>query len=196
MSASENRSSTAVVNLLTKRQRDVLHQLLDGKQNKTIAQHLGLSSRTVEAHRAQIMSKLSVSSIAELVRLAEPSRFEQDFVAAVTQSFPGMLGFWGADLICQFANDSYLEWFGKTGDAVVGMSITELLGPKLFAMHKPYIDGALEGRRQRFTRLLLRPDGTAGIVLVHYVPAKGPDGQAYGFWSFVTDVTPPEEPIR
>jgi two-component system response regulator FixJ len=44
--------------------------LLDGKANKMIARHLGISPRTVEAHRASVMRKSGVGSIAELVRLA------------------------------------------------------------------------------------------------------------------------------
>jgi DNA-binding CsgD family transcriptional regulator len=196
MSVSAKQSGAAIVSLLTRRQRDVLHQLLDGKPNKTIAQHLGLSSRTVEAHRARIMSKLSVSSIAELVRRTDPRRFEQDFIGSVVASFPGIIGFWGADLTSHFANDGYLEWFGKPGSAVIGMSIHDVIGPKLVAANKPYIEGALAGRAQRFTRMLVKPDGTPGLALVQYVPSFGQAGQPYGFWAFVTDITPSECPIR
>ena len=196
MIASEIQASTALVKLLTRRQRDVLDQLLDGKPNKTIAHQLGLSTRTVEAHRAKIMSKLSVSSLAQLVRMADPTRPEQDFEGAVTQSFPGMIGFWGSDLVCQFANDGYLEWFGKPAEEVVGMSMQDLLGPKLFSMNRPYIDGALAGRRQRFTRVMSRADGTSALVLAHYIPAMALTGHVDGFLAFVTDVTPPEGPIR
>jgi PAS domain S-box-containing protein len=196
MNGLEIQASTALVGLLTRRQRDVLDQLLDGKPNKTIAQHLGVSTRTVEAHRAKIMSRLSVSSFAQLVRLADPSRLEPDFLGAVAQSFPGTVGFWDNDLVCQFANGGYLEWFGKPAEAVVGMRMQDLLGPKLFAMNKPYIDGALAGQRQRFTRVLVRADGTPGLVLANYVPAATAVGDIYGFVVFVTDVTPPEVPSR
>jgi two-component system, LuxR family, response regulator FixJ len=55
---------------LTPREHDVLGGLLDGKANKMIARHLGISPRTVEAHRASVMRKSGVGSIAELVRLA------------------------------------------------------------------------------------------------------------------------------
>ena len=43
----------------------------DGKLNKQIAAELGTSERTVKAHRAQVMSKLQVESVAELVRVAD-----------------------------------------------------------------------------------------------------------------------------
>ena len=181
MGGLETRSTSETVNLLT---------------NKTIAQSLGVSTRTVEAHRAKIMSRLSVSSVAQLVRLADPFRPGQDLVGAITHAFPGMIAFWGQDLVCQFANDGYLEWFGIPGEAVVGMNMKDLLGPKLFAMNRPSIDGALAGRPQRFTRVLAKADGTSRLMLAHYVPSETPTGQIDGFLAFVTDVTTPEGGIR
>ena len=53
---------------LTRREREVLSLLVDGGANKSIAAQLGLSSRTVEIHRANIMSKMALRSVAELVR--------------------------------------------------------------------------------------------------------------------------------
>ncbi|WP_333837856.1 response regulator transcription factor [Novosphingobium sp.] len=58
------------VDLLTPRERDVLEGLAQGLPNKTIAYDLGISSRTVEVHRASIMSKLGVRTLAETLRIA------------------------------------------------------------------------------------------------------------------------------
>jgi two-component system response regulator FixJ len=55
---------------LTPRELDVLHGLVAGRQNKMIAHDLGLSPRTVELHRANLMSKLGVRSLSEAVRMA------------------------------------------------------------------------------------------------------------------------------
>jgi FixJ family two-component response regulator len=54
---------------LSRRERDVMEGAVAGKPNKIIADELGISIKTVEAHRARMMGKLGVSSIAELVRL-------------------------------------------------------------------------------------------------------------------------------
>lgn len=56
---------------LTPREREVLAQVISGKLNKQIAFALGASERTIKAHRASIMEKLNVHSVAELVRLTE-----------------------------------------------------------------------------------------------------------------------------
>jgi two-component system response regulator FixJ len=55
---------------LSPREREVLEQLMAGKSNKAIANELGLSPRTVEVHRARLMARLGVGSVAEAVRLA------------------------------------------------------------------------------------------------------------------------------
>ena len=54
---------------LTPREREVLDLLVKGKQNKAVAQELDVSPRTVEIHRARVMEKMGVQSIAELVHL-------------------------------------------------------------------------------------------------------------------------------
>lgn len=55
---------------LTPRERDVLDGLAKGLPNKTIAYDLGISPRTVEIHRANLMAKLTVRSLSEALRIA------------------------------------------------------------------------------------------------------------------------------
>jgi len=54
--------------LLTQREREVLEHVVAGKMNREIAELLDISVKTVEAHRAKIMEKLEVNSVAELVQ--------------------------------------------------------------------------------------------------------------------------------
>ena len=56
---------------LTPREREVLVHVVSGRLNKQIAFDLGAAERTIKAHRASIMEKLAVQSVAELVRLAQ-----------------------------------------------------------------------------------------------------------------------------
>lgn len=68
---------------LTRRERDVLVHLVEGASNKEIGQRLGLSSRTVEDHRASIMRKAGVRKAAELVRLIlSEVRTQRSFTSA------------------------------------------------------------------------------------------------------------------
>jgi len=54
---------------LTTREREVLNLVVAGKANKEIASALGVSPKTVEVHRAHVMSKMCVDSLAELIRI-------------------------------------------------------------------------------------------------------------------------------
>ena len=53
---------------LTPRERDVLAMVADGKANKVVAMDLSISQRTVEIHRAHVMEKMGVTSLAQLIR--------------------------------------------------------------------------------------------------------------------------------
>jgi two-component system response regulator FixJ len=55
---------------LSAREREVLEGLVAGKSNKIIAYDLGISPRTVEIYRANVMTKMSAGSLSELVRMA------------------------------------------------------------------------------------------------------------------------------
>ena len=71
--AAGNRSKILSLHLpgsepLTRREQDVLEQLAAGVSNKEAARQLGLSSRTVEGHRANIMKKIGVRNATELIR--------------------------------------------------------------------------------------------------------------------------------
>jgi two-component system, LuxR family, response regulator FixJ len=70
--ATLGRSKDAEVRLqvLTPREREVLDGLAQGLPNKTIAYDLGISPRTVEIHRANLMAKLGVRSLSEALRIA------------------------------------------------------------------------------------------------------------------------------
>ncbi len=63
-------SAESRLRTLTERERDVLALLVAGHPNKVIADRLGISTRTVEVHRAHIMEKTGATSLAEIVRIA------------------------------------------------------------------------------------------------------------------------------
>lgn len=55
---------------LTPREVQVFEKVVEGKMNKEIADELGTSERTIKAHRANVMQKMQVSSLAQLVQIA------------------------------------------------------------------------------------------------------------------------------
>jgi len=60
----------ALLSKLTLRESQVLERIVAGRLNKQIADDLGISIKTVEAHRANIMEKLSANTVADLLKIA------------------------------------------------------------------------------------------------------------------------------
>lgn len=70
LQAAETKAARKMLSLLTPREKNVLNELVAGHSNKTAAQKLQISPRTVEVYRAQIMDKLKANSLTDLVRTA------------------------------------------------------------------------------------------------------------------------------
>uniref|UniRef100_UPI0033403129 response regulator transcription factor n=1 Tax=Castellaniella defragrans TaxID=75697 RepID=UPI0033403129 len=68
--AQAQRDQQAVLNRLTAREQQVLERIVAGRLNKQIAGDLNISIKTVEAHRANIMEKLEVTTVADLMKIA------------------------------------------------------------------------------------------------------------------------------
>jgi len=68
--AARSAQANVMISGLTTREQEVLKGLTDGLPNKTIAFDLGISPRTVEVHRANLMTKLGVRSLSEALRIA------------------------------------------------------------------------------------------------------------------------------
>ncbi|ALM83249.1 MULTISPECIES: response regulator transcription factor [Alcaligenaceae] len=64
------RDHEAMLARLTAREQQVLERIVAGRLNKQIADDLGISIKTVEAHRANIMEKLEVTTVADLMKVA------------------------------------------------------------------------------------------------------------------------------
>jgi FixJ family two-component response regulator len=67
----EQETFRAKLNLLTPREREVCALVATGRLNKQIAAELGISEKTIKAHRARVMQKIGAGSVAELVRIVD-----------------------------------------------------------------------------------------------------------------------------
>jgi PAS domain S-box-containing protein len=74
------------------------------------------------------------------------------FLRTLTDSLPGLVGYWDKQLRCRFANQHYQEWFGIPPERALGLPIHELLGRDLYEKNKPYLERAFAGEVQRFER--------------------------------------------
>jgi PAS domain S-box-containing protein len=110
------------------------------------------------------------------------------FIKKVMDATPGLMAYWTSDLRCKLANKPYFEWFGRTADGIIGISVLELFGEKLFAINEPHIRGVLAGEKQQFEREMTSADGKLRQTLVNFIPDVVGD-EVLGYFAQSTDVT-------
>ena len=76
----------SLYDLLSEREQEIFHLLVEGNSNRAIAELLVLSERTVEKHRANIMSKLNLRSFRELISYA----VQLGIIEAAESDYPGL----------------------------------------------------------------------------------------------------------
>lgn len=113
----------------------------------------------------------------------------EKFLRTVADALPSLVAYWDQQLVCRFANKPYLEWFGKTPEQMLGLSMQTVLGEQLFQQNLPFIRNALAGEHQQFERAIPKPDGSLGYVLADYIPDRDAEGSINGFIALVTNIT-------
>ena len=179
--------SLGVRGRLSPRQREVLDGILAGKPNRIIAQEMVLSTRTVEAHRAAIMTKVGVSSVAELVRATARTARGFDGLDTMCRIYPGLVSFWDIGLVARFANKRHEACFGKTVDEILGNTIDEVLGVRCYRHSIPFIQAVLGGQTQHLTQVIRLPSGRPMTFCSVYSPQFDGLGDVAGFFAFMIE---------
>jgi len=112
-----------------------------------------------------------------------------DIVMLLLDHLEAMVAYWDKNEACQFANNAYLQWFGRTREQMAGITLGQLLGPELYRKNSPYRLAAYAGRTQVFERALTTPQGKIRHSLATYTPHVV-DGDVQGIFVHVADVTP------
>ena len=128
----------------------------------------------------------NAEALGEIARGGLPGRVEDP--RAVLDTLPAVIGYYGVDLRNRLANRAYVEFFGLTPDEIHGRHISEVLGPQLYGLNRPHIEGALAGEPQLFDRTVIDHSGEPRHMQVSYVPDIS-DGNVRGFAVMLTDIT-------
>ena len=109
-------------------------------------------------------------------------------VLNVVDHLDAMIAYWDRDLICRFANKSYLDWFGVSRDSMIDtVRLNELTG-KQFEEIRGFIDGVLAGVPQQFERSIHIPGGEVRFAIVNYYP-DFVNGHVNGFIAHTVDIS-------
>lgn len=110
----------------------------------------------------------------------------------VVNHISAMVAYWDRNERCVFANEAYRDWFGRSPEQMIGITLKELLGPALYAKNEGYVRGALGGVRQVFERQIPLPQGGVRESIATYTPDIV-EGEVRGFSVHVADVTAMKE---
>lgn len=113
---------------------------------------------------------------------------EVDDLLSVLDHLPAMVAYWDKECLNRIANAAYVEWFGMTPAEMHGMHIRDLLGPGIYQLNLPYIQGALAGEPQLFNRTLVDTHGRTRYTQASYIPNTIGD-RVEGFFVLVTDIS-------
>lgn len=133
--------------------------------------------------QALLESKQRTEAISDALAISER------FIRTVADGLPSLVSYWDTQLVCRFANKTYFEWFGKTPEEMVGLTMPAAVGDSQFQQNLPFVNGALAGNYQQFERAIDKPDGSIRYTLADYIPDKDVTGTVKGFFALVTNIT-------
>lgn len=105
----------------------------------------------------------------------------------LTNALPILVGFVDTDLVYRFANDAYMEWFGRSPVEVVGSLVSEIIAPEYFENRLPLLRRALAGETIVTDSPIVRPDGKSRHAETRYVPRKTENG-VEGIYVLIIDI--------
>jgi len=128
------------------------------------------------------------TDITESKRAEAALQANEDLMRVVTDNIPGRVAYWDKDNRCRFVNRAYCESYGKTPDQLLGRTVLEVFGPKLYSRFAQHIDKAMEGIPQTFEREERDAHGNRVTTLVHYIPDAHGD-EIRGMFVLALDVS-------
>lgn len=111
-----------------------------------------------------------------------------EYALLVVDHVDAMLAYWDRNCICQFANQAYRDWFGRSRDEIIGQHIKNLLIPDLYNKNLKFITGVLSGDKQVFEREHPLPEGGTCHSIATYTPHIV-NNEVQGFFVLVADST-------
>lgn len=101
----------------------------------------------------------------------EQSLRENEYrLRTMLDSVPARISYWNSELLNEFANNGYEEWFGFTPEQMLGRHMRDLIGEKRFLANESHLEGVLRGEPQLFEREFYDILGVEHYAQVSYNP--------------------------
>ncbi len=116
-------------------------------------------------------------------------RQSEDWLRLVTDNVPALVAYFGPGPVYRFANRRYAKWFDQTVESIVGRSVAEVAGPKLYGELAPHIEKAFQGHAVSYEYSRARPNGRIAHMRSTLIPDRTLDGRVLGCFVLSLDAT-------
>lgn len=114
----------------------------------------------------------------------------EHYLRTILDNLPSMVSYWDSDQRNRFVNKTSSAQYGRTAEALRGLTAREVLGEKDYAIVRPYVEQALQGHPQLFERTLTDASGQLRHTHISYTPDRETeDGPVRGIFVQMTDIT-------
>lgn len=129
------------------------------------------------------------TDITERYQHAEALRKSERWIRLITDHVPALIAYLSADLVYEFTNKVYEEWYHWPRGAMLGRSLREAHSDEHCRRLQPYIDRALDGESVSFEVVETNMNGQERCMLRSYVPNRHSDGTVVGIFVLIRDIT-------
>ena len=129
------------------------------------------------------------TDITERYRQAEALSESERWIRLITDHVPALIAYLSADLVYEFTNKVYEEWYCWPRNAMLGQSLREVHPEEHCRRLEPYIDRALSGESVTFEVAETNHDGQERYMLRSYVPNRQAGGEVLGIFVLIRDIT-------
>lgn len=130
-----------------------------------------------------------VTDLTELKQTEEEARKQENQLRLINDNLPALISYVDKEHRYRFVNKTYLDWFGREPEEVLGKHISEILGESAYRTILPEIERTLTGEKITFERLLPYKDKGAHFVRISYIPDIDSEGNVNGYFALVIDIT-------
>jgi len=129
------------------------------------------------------------TDITERYRHAEALCQSERWIRLITDHVPALIAYLSADLIYEFTNKVYEEWYHWPRDAMLGQCLREVHSEEHCRRLEPYIERALSGESISFEVAETNSSGQERFMLRSYVPNRLANGEVVGIFVLIRDIT-------
>ena len=129
------------------------------------------------------------TDITERYRHAEALRASERWIRLITDQVPALIAYLSDELVYEFTNKVYEEWYRWPSDGMLGQSLPEVHSGEHWRQLAPYIDRALSGENVSFEMSERNHAGQQRYMQRSYVPNRLSSGEVAGLFVLIRDIT-------